>query len=56
MADPSRPPNCTQYEVRRECYGCGRKLVLKDEMALWFVGHPRRAVFASCCFHLAAKA
>ena len=54
MAAPSRPPNFRQYAVDRRCYGCQRKLVAKNETALWFTGWPYAAVFASCCFHMAA--
>lgn len=54
-AAPSRPPNCKQYGVRPICSGCGRKLVIKDEMALWFVGHPTRGVYGQCCWAKAAK-
>ena len=51
----SQKPTCKQYGVKPVCQGCGRKLVIKDETALWFEGFPRKAVFGSCCFHLATK-
>lgn len=51
----SQKPTCKQYGVKPVCQGCGRKLVIKDETALWFEGYPRKAVFGPCCFHLATK-
>lgn len=56
MAAPSRPPNFRAYSVKPVCAGCGRKLVAKNEMALWFVGHPVAAVYGPECFHLAPEA
>ncbi len=53
VAEPSRPPNFRQYAVDRRCYGCQRKLVAKDEPAMWFTGHPYAAVFGACCFAIA---
>lgn len=45
-----------KYGVKPVCSGCGRRLVAKEEPALWFVGFPRRAVYGMCCFAKAAAA
>jgi hypothetical protein len=54
-AEPSRKPTFKEYGVKAVCSGCGRKLVAKNEMALWFVGHPGKDVFGLCCWGKAAK-
>ncbi len=54
MAAPSRPPNFRQYGLKPVCAGCGRKLVAKNEMAMWFVGYPTPAVYGKECFGLAS--
>jgi len=54
-AAPSRKPTFKDYGVKPVCSGCGRKLVAKDEPAMWFASNPGR-VFGLCCWKLAAKA
>jgi len=48
MAEPSRPPSFKAYQVRRECYGCGRKLRADD--CLWFAGRGYGTDAAVFCF------
>lgn len=54
MAEGSRKPTFSQYKVKAVCSGCGRKLVAKDESAMWFVNIPTVSVYGACCWHLAA--
>lgn len=56
MAEGSEAVSFKKYGVEPVCGGCGRRLVKKDEMALWFRGWPLPAsVFGSCCWTLAAS-
>ncbi len=51
MASGSQKPTFSQYGVNPACEGCGRKLVAKDEPAMWFRGLPAPAgVFGYCCW------
>jgi hypothetical protein len=54
MAAGSQKPTFKDYNVKPVCVGCGRKLVAKNEMAMWFIGHPHKAVYGLCCWDKAA--
>ncbi len=55
MAEGSQKPTFSQYKVKPLCAGCGRKLVAKDESAMWFVGQPKPKVYGYCCWQLAGR-
>ncbi len=50
MAEGSEQVSFKKYGVQAVCSGCGRKLVKKNESCMWFVGHPRPAVYGYCCW------
>ncbi len=55
MADPSRKPTFSQYDVKPVCGGCDRKLIAKNEASLWFTGIPKKEVYGSCCYKIASE-
>ncbi len=55
MAQGSEAVSFKKYGVQPICAGCGRKLVKKDEQALWFVGQPKPKVYGYCCWQLAGR-
>ncbi len=56
MAAGSEAVSFKKYGVQPVCAGCGRKLIKKDEPAMWFVGLPMPAVYGSCCWGQATRA
>ncbi len=54
MAKGSEAVSFKKYAVKAVCSGCGRKLVKAHEPAMWFQGHPFRAVYGPCCWSIAA--
>ncbi len=54
MASGSEAVSFKKYGVKPVCSGCGRKLVKKNEPAMWFVGFPAPAVYGIECFKAAA--